>query len=188
MKIEKYLICALVVTGCTIFATQLTDLEPNRMCKQEKIDPIPSGWPVLGRISSAYGMRRHPLWHRRLFHEGIDIKAPYASSVRATQSGKIEWAGYKGGYGRCVVIDHGFNWKTMYAHLKNTLVVRGSVVLKGQKIGLVGSSGHSTGPHLHYEVRYKNSVFNPKLFTSGFDQSAISQLGGSSQTELSRLR
>lgn len=173
--------------GSIIFVAPLTDLEPKESCLNIA-DPVPSGWPVKGRVSSDYGMRRHPIWRRRAFHQGLDIKAPHSTIVRATAAGKVEKAGYRGGYGRCIVVDHGFGWKSVYAHLRSIAVKKGEHILNGQKIGLVGSSGHSTGPHLHYEVHYKNAAFDPVLFTTGSDQRALSQLAGSSRKEIFRLR
>ncbi|MDP2600435.1 MAG: M23 family metallopeptidase [Deltaproteobacteria bacterium] len=181
MKLKEGVIMLMLCGGCILFVAPATDLEPKEISPNVIANPVPIGWPVKGRISSDYGMRRHPIWRRKIFHDGLDIKAPYASVVRVTAAGKIEKAGFRGGYGRCVIVDHGFGWKSVYAHLKSVAVKAGERVLKGQKIGMVGSSGRATGPHLHYEVLYKSIAFNPELFTAGFDRQVISLLEDFSQ-------
>ncbi|MBO8137409.1 MAG: M23 family metallopeptidase [Desulfotomaculum sp.] len=117
----------------------------------------PSGLPARGRISSGYGYRRSPFTGRKDFHPGIDIAAPYGEPVVATGKGKVVFVGYKAGYGKTVIIDHSFGFRTVYAHNSKIKVEVGDTVTRGECIALVGSTGSSTGPHLHYEV-IKNGV------------------------------
>ncbi|MGC9489752.1 MAG: LysM peptidoglycan-binding domain-containing protein [Thermovirgaceae bacterium] len=118
-------------------------------------------WPLSGRITSGYGWRRHPFTNRRDFHTGIDIKGPTGRIIRASKAGRVVYSGWMGGYGRVVVIDHGKDYSTLYAHCSSLLVRKGQRVSAGQAIAKVGSTGRSTGPHLHFEVRYKNKSMNP---------------------------
>lgn len=111
-------------------------------------------WPVPGvkSVSSEYGPRNCP-FHGREVHTGIDIPASTGTSVVAAAGGTVVLAGYSGGYGKCVIINHGNNIYTLYGHLSSYIVSNGQKVTAGQKIGGVGSTGNSTGPHLHFEVR-----------------------------------
>jgi len=118
-------------------------------------------WPLRGRITSSFGWRRHPITKRRDFHTGIDIARPYGTIIRAAAAGRVVYAGWMGGYGRVVVIDHGRGYSTLYAHCSRLLVRKGQRVSSGQAIGKVGASGRATGSHLHFEVRYKNKPINP---------------------------
>jgi murein DD-endopeptidase MepM/ murein hydrolase activator NlpD len=104
------------------------------------------------RVSSRYGSRIHPITGRRRFHSGLDIAAPHGSPVYAYAAGKIVEAGWNGGYGKCILIDHGNGLKTRYGHLSTIYVRVGQRVATEAKIGAVGSTGNSTGPHLHFEV------------------------------------
>ncbi|HCJ11228.1 MAG TPA: hypothetical protein DHW14_08735 [Clostridiales bacterium] len=112
-------------------------------------------WPVLGPVTSYYG----PRWGR--FHHGIDIGAPYGSYIRAARAGRVVFAGWKGGYGYTVILDHGDGVTTLYAHASRLLVRYGQWVETGQVIAKVGSTGYSTGPHLHFEVRVNGVSVNP---------------------------
>ncbi len=118
-------------------------------------------WPLAGRINSGYGWRRHPMTKRRDFHTGIDIKGPTGRIIRASKAGRVAYAGWMGGYGRVVVIDHGRGYTTLYAHCSSLMVKQGQRVSTGQPVGKVGSSGQATGPHLHFEVRMNNKAINP---------------------------
>lgn len=105
-----------------------------------------------GQLSSNYGWRRDPFTGAATFHKGIDVAQPYGQNVQAAASGRVMFAGEQGGYGTMVVVDHGQGRQTRYAHLSGTAVKAGDQVVNGQVIGTIGSSGRSTGPHLHFEV------------------------------------
>ncbi|HTW62085.1 MAG TPA: M23 family metallopeptidase [Terracidiphilus sp.] len=124
----------------------------------------PSLWPVEGRVASSFGERLDPINGEGAFHTGIDIDAPYGTPVRAAADGDVSEAALGNGYGREVVIDHGHDLSTVYAHLSAFAVLPGEHVLRGQVIGYVGQSGRATGPHLHYEVRVHNVPVNPHKY------------------------
>ena len=124
----------------------------------------PSGWPVRGRVSSPFGPRKSPFSKRQIFHEGIDIAAPSGTPVLASAAGTVVTACYNAGYGNLVVIDHGDGYQTAYGHNSKLFVKAGQKVKKGQKIANVGSTGRSTGPHLHYEVRLNGKPVNPRKY------------------------
>uniref|UniRef100_A0A7V3ZH88 Peptidase M23 n=1 Tax=Dictyoglomus thermophilum TaxID=14 RepID=A0A7V3ZH88_DICTH len=119
-------------------------------------------WPVIGSITSGFGMRRHPiLGGAPLFHTGVDIAASYGTPVRAAASGRIIFAGWYGGYGNMVIIDHGGKISTVYGHLSKIVVRVGEEIAEGDIIGYVGTTGLSTGPHLHFEVRVNGDPVDP---------------------------
>jgi murein DD-endopeptidase MepM/ murein hydrolase activator NlpD len=129
---------------------------------------IPSLWPVAGVLEGGFGGRRNPFSRRGFeFHEGQDIDAEYGDPVMAAGSGRVTTAGRQRGYGNVVYIEHGAGLSTRYGHLSQINVAVGQTVARGQKIGLVGSTGRSTGPHLHYEVRINNQPVNPKRYLPG---------------------
>jgi murein DD-endopeptidase MepM/ murein hydrolase activator NlpD len=121
--------------------------------------------PVLAAISSSFGYRFHPIFHTKRFHSGTDFGAAYGSAIRAADGGKVIQAGWQGGYGKTVIINHGAqggqNISTLYGHMSGLAVGNGQQVGKGQVIGYVGSTGYSTGPHLHFEVRLNGRPVNP---------------------------
>ena len=126
---------------------------------------IPFGSPLTETIiSSGFGVRRDPFTRRWRKHDGLDLKGTYQDTVYSTGGGYVERASYYGGYGRCVVINHGKGYKTMYAHLSRIYVVKGEYVNDHHNIGRVGSTGHSTGAHLHYEVFENGKSINPEKF------------------------
>jgi murein DD-endopeptidase MepM/ murein hydrolase activator NlpD len=128
----------------------------------EKSVSIPSGMPLAtGRVSSGYGMRNHPVLRRRARHKGIDLAAPTGTPIYATADGVIERADWFSSYGLYISIDHGGALETRYAHMSRLAVTAGQEVSKGDVIGYVGSTGRSTGPHLHYEVRVDGEAVNP---------------------------
>ena len=121
--------------------------------------------PIGGRISSPFGWRTHPIFKSRTFHSGVDIAGPNGGGIVASNSGKVIYTGWYGGYGKVVIIDHGLvNGKpttTLYAHMSAIKVSNGQNVSKGQVIGLEGTTGYSTGPHCHFEVRINGKPNNP---------------------------
>ena len=119
------------------------------------------GLPVAGRITSGYGYRIHPILKTRRLHTGVDIAAPTGTPIYAAGGGEVIGASWRGGYGNTVIIDHGGGKATLYAHLSRYNASVGTRVSKGDVIGYVGSTGLSTGPHLHYEVRINGTPVNP---------------------------
>lgn len=118
-------------------------------------------WPARGSISSPYGPRIHPIQHVSSFHAGIDLAIAEGTRVHAAAPGRVVTAGWEGGYGLLVVLDHGDGYTTHYGHLSQLLVEGGQFVEVGQVIALSGSTGLSTGPHLHFEVRYNGVAVDP---------------------------
>lgn len=129
---------------------------------------IPAIQPVLNkdlkRAASGYGWRIDPIYRTRRFHEGMDFTAPSGTDIYSTGNGTVVLAGWRQGYGNCVEINHGFNYKTRYGHMSAIKVRVGQKVNRGEIIGLVGSTGKSTGPHLHYEVHYRGQPQNPQNY------------------------
>jgi murein DD-endopeptidase MepM/ murein hydrolase activator NlpD len=126
----------------------------------------PSLWPIIGPIRSSFGQREDPITGNGEgeFHTGIDISAPIGTPIRATADGVVKSAAMENGYGREVIIDHGHNLETCYAHMSGFTVMAGQTVVRGQVIGYVGISGRTTGAHLHYEVRIRNTPVNPHKY------------------------
>ncbi|MGB6085008.1 M23 family metallopeptidase [Parvibaculum sp.] len=132
---------------------------------EESIARMPLAEPLVSyRKTSSYGSRRDPFNGRMAFHSGEDMAAPYGSIVYAPGAGKVTFAGWKGGYGRVVEIDHGNGFRTRYGHLASISVKAGQKIAFREVIGKVGSSGRSSGPHLHYEVWFDSIVRNPSKF------------------------
>ena len=122
----------------------------------------PSVWPVVGKLESGFGARRNPFGGNSYeFHSGQDIDAAWGDPVVAGASGKVTFVGWQNGYGQLVVIDHGGGLTTRYGHLSYIDVVSGQIVARSQFVGRVGSTGRSTGPHLHYEVRINDEPVDP---------------------------
>lgn len=115
------------------------------------------------RLTSGYGMRQDPFTSRATFHGGIDLAAPFGTPVHASREGVVRFTGWASGYGRLVVIKHRYGYETYYGHLSRILVRKGERVKVGRKIALVGSSGRSTGNHLHFEVRRRGHRRRPRL-------------------------
>lgn len=132
--------------------------------QKDKLAHIPSVLPIDVKdytVASGYGYRNDPIYGTTKFHEGLDFAAQIGTPVFATADGVVEDAGWKGGYGQCIDLSHGYNYITRYGHLSEILVEPGKTVKRGEMIGKVGSTGKSTGPHLHYEVRFKDEAQNP---------------------------
>lgn len=150
-----------IETGRTVLSEKMIKEPKTQIIVKGTKEPPPKkgtgtfSYPARGSISSRYGMR----WGRR--HTGIDIAASYGSAVKASDGGVVIWVGYEGGYGKLIKIDHGANYVSYYGHLSKYNVKVGQKVYKGQKIGAVGNSGNSTGPHLHFEIRKNGVVQNP---------------------------
>ena len=138
----------------------------NKTTKDTNVQ-VASGFikPIQGRITSPFGWRTHPIFNSRSFHSGIDIGGPNLGAIRASNSGKVIYSGWYGGYGKVVIIEHGVvNGKpitTLYAHMSSIAVSNGTKVTKGQVIGYEGTTGYSTGPHCHFEVRVNGQPNNP---------------------------
>jgi murein DD-endopeptidase MepM/ murein hydrolase activator NlpD len=124
----------------------------------------PSLWPVIGHLTGAFGERMDPFSGEGAFHTGVDIASQYGDAVRVSADGIVTEAGDRAGYGRLVVIDHGFGITTWYGHLSSFSVMVGQQLSRGDTIGNVGVSGRSTGPHVHYEVRINGAPVNPMRY------------------------
>ena len=136
--------------------------------KETMLQHLPAIQPVLNkdlaRMASGFGWRIDPIYHTQRFHEGMDFVAPTGTEIFATGDGTISRAGWEQGYGNCVKISHGFGYETLYAHMSKIKVRIGQRVKRGDVIGLVGNTGKSTAPHLHYEVHYKGQIMNPQNY------------------------
>jgi len=146
---------------------KVQEAEVTRILESYKYGSAPSGkfaWPVAGRIISGFGYRIHPIFGVRRFHSGIDIAASYGTPVKAADGGQVVQAGYFGGYGNSVMLYHGGGFATWYAHLSSINVSMGQFVQRGQVIGLIGSTGWATGPHLHFEVRINGAPQDPRAY------------------------
>jgi hypothetical protein len=133
--------------------------------KDVMLQCLPAIQPVMNKnlkyMASGYGWRIDPVYHTRRFHAGMDFTAPTGTAIYATANGTIMTAGWKQGYGNCIEINHGFGYVTLYGHMSVLKAHAGQSVKRGDVIGLVGSTGKSTGPHLHYEVHLRGEIMNP---------------------------
>lgn len=142
----------------SFYAQHLKELE-------SAISKVPMGKPHYGEITSNFGTRENPFsGYGAETHSGIDFRGNIGDPVKSTATGKVSLAGVNGGYGNCIVIDHGYELQTLYGHLSKINVKIGDEVKIGDVIGEVGSTGRSTGPHLHYEVHFKGERINPELY------------------------
>jgi murein DD-endopeptidase MepM/ murein hydrolase activator NlpD len=129
---------------------------------------IPAGrfrsflWPARGVLTSGFGLRVHPIFRVRRMHSGVDVAAPWGAPVVAAWDGTVIYAGWFGGYGKIVILDHGEGLSTLYAHLSAILTRPGERVRRGEVIGRVGSTGYSTGPHVHFEIRVNGQPVDPQ--------------------------
>jgi len=135
---------------------------------QNKLLCLPAIQPVankdLKRTASGYGMRIDPIYHIPMFHSGMDFTAAIGTEIYATGNGTVTFVSRKQGYGNCIIIDHGYDYKTLYGHIDKYKVRVGQKVTRGEVIATVGNTGKSTGSHLHYEVLYKNRHDNPAKY------------------------
>jgi murein DD-endopeptidase MepM/ murein hydrolase activator NlpD len=137
--------------------------ELHKFLESQKIllASTPSIWPTKGWMSSRFGYRTSPFTGQKEFHKGIDISTRMNAPVIAPANGIVSHVGWNHGYGRVLTIEHGYGVKTKYAHLQKILVKKGKHVKRGETVALVGSTGRSTGPHLHYEVHLNRVAVNP---------------------------
>jgi len=129
-----------------------------------EISFTPTLWPVIGRITGSFGERLDPFSGEGAFHTGVDISSQYGDGVRAAADGVVTHAALRAGYGRLIVVDHGFGAATWYGHLSSFTVAPGMRIKRGNLIGYVGVSGRTTGPHVHYEVRINGAPVNPMRY------------------------
>ena len=124
----------------------------------------PSTWPTHGWVTSDFGVRLDPYTEERMMHRGLDIATPQGQTVFAPSDGTVVFAGYENGYGKVLMLDHGYGMSTRYGHLSAIFVKPGAHVKRGARVAAVGNTGRSTGPHLHYEVRVNGIAENPRKF------------------------
>jgi murein DD-endopeptidase MepM/ murein hydrolase activator NlpD len=136
-------------------------LRARRSSDLLRSDMLPSIWPVDGRLMSHFGRRSDPFSGEGAIHRGVDIEGGLGEPVRVTADGIVLHAGYSGGYGKLVVVDHGSGFQTYYAHLSRIRVAQGQGIRRGELVGAVGGTGRATGTHLHYEVRRNGTPVNP---------------------------
>jgi murein DD-endopeptidase MepM/ murein hydrolase activator NlpD len=154
--------------------TSFENLHETFIAKEDSIRHMPALHPVLeGRITSDFGMRIHPIYKKRSKHPGIDFGAKTGTPIYAAADGIIKLAKYNGGYGKCVFIDHLYGFETRYGHMQQILVRRGGKVKRGDKIGLVGKTGTTTAPHLHFEIHFKGEEVDPNHYF--FDDPALNK-------------
>jgi murein DD-endopeptidase MepM/ murein hydrolase activator NlpD len=144
-----------------VLGSRLESVRDSVEKRQALAAATPSVWPVAGWLTSSYGSRRDPITNDQGFHPGLDISADYGQPVLATADADVETAGPNGAYGNMVVLDHGFAITTKYGHLSRLAVAAGQHVKRGDVIGYVGSTGRSTGSHLHYEIWMNGRLTNP---------------------------
>lgn len=142
----------------------LRDLQEYFDDQRSLLASTPSIWPARGWVTSDFGTRIDPYTAERKMHEGLDIATPHGQPVYAPSDGTVVFSGTEGGYGKVLVIDHGYGVKTRYGHLSEIFVHPGDRIRRGDKVAAVGNTGRSTGPHLHYEVRVNGIPENPRKF------------------------
>lgn len=157
----------LIIREADVRMASLRNLMDAMDAQRERVERTPTGWPTRDRrreLSSLFGNRRDPFTRALRHHDGLDITAPYGTSVMCTAAGKVVKSGYDGEYGNMVIIDHGNGTETLYAHMAKRLVKTGDEVNRGDTIGTLGSTGRSTGPHIHYEVRVRGRAVDPEPY------------------------
>lgn len=142
----------------------IRDLQEYYQDQKTLLLTTPSIWPARGWLTSTFGVRGDPFTGNKVMHKGLDIAAPAGTKVRAPSQGVVIYAAPRGGYGKTVVVDHGYGLQTHYGHLLDIVVKPGDKVERGKELGSVGNSGRSTGAHLHYEVRLQGIPQNPKKY------------------------
>lgn len=145
-----------------LVASSFDDVSKSIAANRERFEATPSIWPASGFLSSTYSLRRrHPIFHDVRPHYGIDISSRRGNSIVATAAGRVVKAGWENGHGNYVEIDHGHGVRTTYSHASRVLVDRGKRVVRGEPIALVGSTGFSIAPHVHYEVHESGEPVDP---------------------------
>ncbi|CCQ95268.1 putative Peptidase M23 [[Clostridium] ultunense Esp] len=145
----------------------ISSFEARLKGHMEAMKRIPMGWPASGRVTSLFGIRKDPFTKKKKMHEGIDFADTYGTPIHATAKGKVIFTGWNGPYGKQVQVDHGNGYITTYSHLSSFTVKEGDDVERGDQIGRMGTTGRSTGVHLHYEVRKNGKPLDPKPFLGG---------------------
>ena len=156
-----------IAVGADRGAKKYQALERRLVKQRSMLDAVPCGWPVKGWITSGFGPRMHPTKKKMIAHVGVDIANEIGTPVRATAPGLVTFTGWTKGYGRVIIIDHGYGWTTRYGHLKNFRTKVGRRVERGEVIAYLGDSGESTGPHLQYEIRRHNLPQDPARYLEG---------------------
>ena len=141
----------------------IDEMNGNSGTENRKDSSLPV-WPLEARVSSSFGLRKDPFTGQRKFHDGIDLAAQEGTDVKAVMAGRVQITDDQKGYGRVVVLDHGHGFTTLYAHNRDITVKAGDWVTKGSTIAKVGSTGRSTGPHLHFEVKKDGKNLDPESF------------------------
>lgn len=144
-----------------LVSSRLSLLEDQFSRRFELVASTPTVWPVHGAVNSGFGIRPDPFTGVPAFHEGVDISTARSEPVLATADGIVLRSGWAGEYGKAIALAHGDRYETLYGHLEQTLVTEGQKVHRGDRVGLVGSTGRSTAPHLHYEVHVNGHPVNP---------------------------
>jgi murein DD-endopeptidase MepM/ murein hydrolase activator NlpD len=181
-SIDQFYVLRSAALSGRLYRALESGLSPSFSGDWTTLADAPSMWPVLGRIGSSFGQREDPINGEGAFHSGIDIEAASGTPVRAAADGDVEDASMGAGYGREVVLNHGHDVVTVYAHLSSVVAMPGQHVTQGQVIGYVGQTGRATGPHLHYEVRVHNVPVNPyKYLHTTYNQ--VANLDSGSQPQ-----
>ncbi|MGB9780569.1 M23 family metallopeptidase [Caldanaerobacter sp.] len=144
--------------------SELNDLISKVEARLNYLAALPSAYPVYGTITSPFGMRKNPFGSGYEFHPGIDISVPIGTPVKAAGKGVVVYAGWLAGYGKAVIIDHGYGIQSVYGHNSQILVKVGQTVERGDVIAKSGNTGRSTGPHVHFEIRVNGNPVNPMKY------------------------
>ncbi|MCL4217981.1 MAG: M23 family metallopeptidase, partial [Candidatus Hydrogenedentes bacterium] len=157
----------LIIQEIRLRKVSLLDLTGDLVAIQDRVAHTPSIWPTANqrrRITSGFGYRRDPLGRSVRHHDGTDISAPYGASIVATADGKVLESAWDGDLGNVVRIDHGYGIVTTYGHMSKRSVEAGKTIMRGDEIGKVGSTGRSTGPHIHYEIHVNGKLVDPQQY------------------------
>ncbi|HEY6270426.1 MAG TPA: M23 family metallopeptidase [Terriglobales bacterium] len=161
---QFYALRMTAMTGAASIGIGMGDTKEASLRDWMRLAAAPTLWPVQGRITGSFGERIDPFSGEGAFHRGVDISAEIGARIIAPADGVVEYADLMNGYGRTVMLDHGNGISTLYGHLSGFAVSPGEQIHRGDTLGYVGSSGRSTGPHLHYEVRIFNTPVNPHKY------------------------